>query len=117
MEDMIGDLAGRKLAGAEGRQGGGQGREGGERGGALFTLLVFPTKPASHNVLLSVCFACQRQILLLSISVPSPTWLREIQNNEIGIDCTTKSTKFAITSENQQNLQLPLKINKLCNYL
>ena len=26
---MIGDLAGRKLAGAEGRQGGGQGREGG----------------------------------------------------------------------------------------
>ena len=29
MEDMIGDLAGRKLAGAEGRQGGGQGREGG----------------------------------------------------------------------------------------
>ena len=30
MEDMIGDLAGRKLAGAEGRQGGGQGRE---RGG------------------------------------------------------------------------------------
>ena len=32
VEDMIGDLAGRKLAGAEGRQGGGQGREGG--GGA-----------------------------------------------------------------------------------
>ena len=29
VEDMIGDLAGRKLAGAEGRQGGGQGREGG----------------------------------------------------------------------------------------
>ena len=31
MEDMIGDLAGRKLAGAEGRQGGGKGREGGGR--------------------------------------------------------------------------------------
>ena len=32
MEDMIGDLAGRKLAGAEGRQGGDRGERGG--GGA-----------------------------------------------------------------------------------